>query len=203
MINENYKSDIEVLPYVTETSFQKIVFLTIFHPTENELFLNFLRHHKIRLPSFGQDQLNLRHYTRRTHYIRSIKWPGWRLEISSIYRGPLRATKSTTSDGCKFKFELVKHRELDNLFYIKSKKWQDYYVYLSKCGMCLSMQGQPGPEGQWKIVKLEDDDSTPKYILSTLKWPCHFIFMDFMGIVKTTKNLNKIKDQGVWEILDS
>lgn len=76
MINENYKSDIEVLPYVTETSFQKIVFLTIFHPTENELLLNFLRHHKIRLPSFGQDQLNLRHYTRRTHYIRSIKWPG-------------------------------------------------------------------------------------------------------------------------------
>lgn len=75
MINENYKSDFEV-------------FLTIFHPTENECFLNYLRLHKIRIPSFGQDQLNFRH---RTHYIGSINWPGWRLEISSMYQCPLRA----------------------------------------------------------------------------------------------------------------
>lgn len=38
MIHESYKSDIEVLTYVTETSFKKIVFLTIFHPTENDFF---------------------------------------------------------------------------------------------------------------------------------------------------------------------
>lgn len=75
MINENYKSDFEV-------------FLTIFHPTENEFFFNYLRLHKIRIPSFGQDQLNFRH---RTHYIGSINWPGWRLEISSMYQCPLRA----------------------------------------------------------------------------------------------------------------
>lgn len=73
MINESHKLDIEVLTYVTETSFHKIVFLTIFHPTDNENFLNFLRLHKIRIPSLGQDQLNFCH---RTHYIGSIKWPG-------------------------------------------------------------------------------------------------------------------------------
>lgn len=200
IINENYKSDFEVLTYVTETSFQNIVFLTIFHPTENEIFLNYLRLHKIRIPGFNQDKLNFLH---RTYNIGSIKWPGWRLEVSSMYQGPLRSTNTTPSDGCEFKFESVKHRELDNLFYIKSKKWQDYYVYLSNSGICLSMQGQPGPEGQWKFVKLEDDANTSKYILSTLKWPCHFMFMDFMGIIKTTDNLNKIGHKGVWKIVDT
>lgn len=29
------------------------------------------------------------------------------------------------------------------------------------------------------------------------------MFMDFMGIVKTTKNLSKIKDKGVWKIVDT
>lgn len=58
-----------------------------------------------------------------------------------------------------------------------------------------------GPEGQWKFVKLEDDANTSKYILSTLK--CHFMFMDFMGIIKTTNNLNKIRDKGVWKIVDT
>lgn len=70
IINENYKSDFEVLTYVTETSFQKIVFLTIFHPTENEIFLNYLRLHKIRIPGFNQDKLNFLH---RTYNIGSIK----------------------------------------------------------------------------------------------------------------------------------
>lgn len=54
-----------------------------------------------------------------------------------------------------------------------------------------------------EFVKLEDDAKTSKYILSTLKWPCHFMFMDFMGIEKTANNLSKIKDQGDWEILES
>lgn len=85
--------------------------------------------------------------------------------------------------------ESVKHRMLDNIFYIKSKKWQGHYVYFSICGICLCMEGEPGPEEQWKVVKLEDDAKTSKFILSTLKWPCHFMFMDFMGIVKTTNNL--------------
>lgn len=176
------------------------MFLTIFHPTENEIFLNYLRLHKIRIPSFSQDKLKFLH---RTYNIGSIKWPGWRLEMSSIYQCLLRSTNTTPSDGCEFRFESVKHRELDNIFYIKSKKRQDYYVYLSNSGICLSMQGQPGSEGQWKIVKLEEDANTSKYILSTLKWPCHFMFMDFMGIVKTTKNLSKIKDKGVWKIVDT
>lgn len=28
------------------------------------------------------------------------------------------------------------------------------------------------------------------------------MFMDFMGIVKIIKNLSKIKDKGVWKIVD-
>lgn len=97
--------------------------------------------------------------------------------------------------------ESVKHRMLDNIFYIKSKKWQGHYVYLSICGICLCMEGEPGPEEQWKVVKLEDDAKTSKFILSTLKWPCHFMFMDFMGIVKTTNNLSKTKEFGKFSIL--
>lgn len=63
------------------------------------------------------------------------------------------------------------------------------------------MEGEPGPEEQWKVVKLEDDAKTSKFILSTLKWPCHFMFMDFMGIVKTTNNLSKTKEFGKFSIL--
>lgn len=86
---------------------KKLCFSQYFFQQKTKFSLNYLRLHKIRIPSFSQDKLKFLH---RTYNIGSIKWPGWRLEMSSIYQCPLRSTNTTPSDGCEFKFESVKHR---------------------------------------------------------------------------------------------
>ncbi|XP_061177628.1 uncharacterized protein LOC133186387 [Saccostrea echinata] len=200
MITESEKSDLEIVKFVTESKFEKAVFLTIFNPSENEHFLHLLRIKQIRIPCIGQDKLFCAH----THLIRSSNWPDWKMEMSSTFGGSIRGTNKK-SDACEFNLEVVENRNLDNIFYIRSKKWPSYYVYVDrKFGWCWSVSGQPGPEGQWKVIKLEGTSGIPQYLMSPLQWPCYFIFMSSTpdGTVKGTYDLRDIKEKGLWEILD-
>lgn len=200
MINEAQKSDLEVVGYVTETSFQKVVFHTIFHPTENENFLHFLQIQQYWIPNIGQD----RSFCCQTHCIRSSKMPEIRFERTSMFGGRIRGGSDMSSD-CKFQLEPLKKRRVDNVFYIKSVRSPNHYVYMHDGGNCFSVSHRPGPEGQWKIVQFENDESPPKYVLSPLKWPCRFLFMkSFLGSISIagTYNSKETKDKGLWEILD-
>lgn len=200
MINEGQKSDLEVVRYVTETSFQKVVFHTIFHPTENENFLHFLQIQQYWIPNIGQDLS----FCRQTHCIRSSKKPEIKFERTSMLGGRIRGGSDMSSD-CKFQLEPLKKRRVDNVFYIRSAKSPGHYVYMHDGGNCFSASHRPGPEGQWKIVQFENDKSPPQYVLSPLKWPCRFLFLkSFLGSISIagTYSSKETKDKGLWEILD-
>lgn len=200
MINEGQKSDLEVVRYVTETRFQKVVFHTIFHPSENENFLHFLQIQQYWIPNIGQD----RSFCRQAHCIRSSKTPEIKFERTSMFGGRIRGGSDMSSD-CKFQLEPLEKRRVDNVFYIRSVKSPGHYVYMHDGGNCFSVSHRPGPEGQWKIVQFENDKSPPKYVLSPLKWPCRFLFLkSFLGSISIagTYNSKETKDKGLWEILD-
>lgn len=200
MINEGQKSDLEVVRYVTETSFQKAVFHTIFHPTENEHFLHFLQIEQYWIPTIGQDES----FCHQTHCIRSTKEPEIRFERTPHFGGRIRGGRDMSS-GCEFKLEPLKKRRVDNIFYIRTVKSPSHYVYMHEGGNCFSVSHRPGSEGQWKIVQFENEKSPPRYMLSPLKWPCRFLYMkSFLGStsIAGTYNSKETKDKGLWEILD-
>lgn len=200
MINEGKKSDMEVIRYVTETSFPKAVFHTIFHPTENENFMHFICIHRIRIPSLGHDKK----FCRRKHFIRSSKLPDIRFEMMSSKTDFICGSQNT-SFACKFYLEPVRHRKLDGIFYMRSVKWSDSYVSMDRDGKCVSVSDKPGSEGQWKVVRLGNEGLLPQFLFSTLKWPCKFLFLKSCWrtfSIEGTENFKASKENCLWEILD-
>lgn len=194
MLTESKNSDMEVVRYVTETNHLKAVFLTVFNPTENENFVNFLRIHQIKIASIGQNK----HFYDPTRYICSSHSPEIKLEMSSWYKGRICGSKSKSA-ASEFKLEPVENLNLDSIFFIRSKKWSDHYVYMEEGGKCFSVSGQPGTEGQWKVVQFENDGSPPKYIMSPVKWPCQFLVVkSFLGFVSIEGTKKRTKDCGIF-----
>lgn len=200
MINEGQRSDMEVIRYVTETSFSKAVFHTIFHPTENENFMHFICIHRIKIPSLGHDEK----FCRRKHFIRSSKLPDIRFEMISSKTDFICGSQNT-SFACKFYLEPVRHRKLDGIFYMRSVKWSDSYVSMDKDGKCVSVTDKPGSEGQWKIIRLGNEGLLPQFLFSTLKWPCKFLFLKSCWrtfSIEGTENFKASTENCLWEILD-
>ena len=198
MIRESQKTDLEMVRYVTEANVEKAVFLTVFHPKENENFLHFLRIEDIRIPSIGQDK----DFHNQVYAITLSKSPNITLEMSSWYKGSIDGTTGT-SDACRFMFEPVKGRNLDNIFYLKSKLWPEYYVFMCSDGTCESMKGKPGATGQWKLVRFENDIGPPQYVVSSLQWPGRFLYTEpslLFDSIKSTHDLKTVKDRGLWEL---
>lgn len=200
MITESQKTDLELVRYVTEANVEKAVFLTVFHPTENENFLHFLRIQEIRIPSIGQDK----DFHNQVYAITLSNSPSMTLEMSSWYKGKINGTTGTSS-ACLFMFEPVKGRNLDNIFYLKSIRWSEYYVLMCKSGTCYSVKGKPGTEGQWKLVRLENDIGPPQYVMSSMEWPGRFLYTEstlWGPSVKSTHDLKTVRDKGLWELRD-
>lgn len=79
---------------------------------------------------------------------------------------------------------------------------------MCKNGTCQSTTNTPGSEGEWKVVRLENDEqlTRPRYLLSTIKWPGRFVYMEStLGIVsiKSTHDIKKVIDKGLWNIINA
>ena len=201
-LEESQKTDLEMLRFVTEAHFEKTMFLTVFHPNKNKNFLLFLRIQEYKIPCIAQDC----RFTSQVHVIRSSNAPDVRLEMPSFHGSKCIGGTKEPTDACLWEFNPVQYRKLDNVFYITSSQGSKRYVCMSENGTCFSQKEEPGEEGQWKLVRLEDTSGgSPQFILSRLKLPCMFLCMDSIhnfSVIAGTRDLEKVKACGVWDILD-
>lgn len=194
MIVESEKSDLEVVSYITETTLQKAVFLSVFNLSKYENVLHFLRIRNIRIP--------------KTEYNRVVSICNQtdmdlKFKMRSNIWGSIFASTSNSS-ACKFQLEAVPNRELDNIFYIRSTKWSEYYIYIDNDKFCYSVSKKPGPNGQWKVVpvKLEDNPNSLQYILSPVEWPERFLCIKGSKRIGSSCDLVNIREKGIWKIVN-
>lgn len=171
MINESQKNDLEMARLVTEPSLEKAVFHFVFHPTESINFSYFLKIHdqEGKIPDKAQEICIKDHdYILRMSYSRDLK-----MQVHSDANHDYVSGTKDNSDGCKFTFEPVENRGLDNIFYLKSTRWLKYYVYAKSDKFCYSVKDKPGIEGQWKLIRLGSDP--PEFIISPVMWSGWFL----------------------------
>jgi hypothetical protein len=197
-IKANEDLDLDVIKFITLPKYERRVFLTLFHPSENEQFMNFLKVNSVEHPSLAETKL----LAENDYVIRPMEWPKWRMEMGWDADGSVWGNKKEKS-ASHFQFEPLSGRECDNVFYIRSLKWKNYYVYMrnNAWGFCAGAKRKPDKEGQWKMVQFEINGQT-NYVLSPLKWPCYFIYMtnSLWGQVRGSYSVNKKCHDGLWGI---
>ena len=110
------------------------------------------------------------------------KWPAYHVVMGSDAKGRvLHATTQTVGSEGKFRFRRVKKNK--PYFYIKSKKWKKWYVYMTDTtvGIIEGTRRRPGSKGQWKVTPT----SNGTYALSPKKWSDWYMCMkdDFIGVI--------------------
>ena len=204
MINESQKNDLEMARLVTEPSLEKAVFHFVFHPTENINFSYFLKIHdqEGKIPDIAQEICIKDHdYILRMSYSRDLK-----MQVHSDANDDYVSGTKDNSDGCKFTFEPVENRGLDNIFYLRSTRWLKYYVYARSDKFCYSVKDKPGIEGQWKLIRL--GSNPPEFIISPVMWSGWFLtfekgFWPWSPMyLKCIRDINKLKRKGLWEICE-
>lgn len=207
MITNAQKSDLEMIKSVTEISIQKAVFLSVFHPTENENFLGLLQVHgqENRIPKLDECEK----FSTREHIIRSPLLPGMSKSTGMILEMPEATAKGIfgtdiDSDECNLSIEPVKDRKLDNIFFLKSTTY-GHYVCMKDDEYCYPTQNKPNSTGQWKIVGLKDGKGHRKFIISTLHRPVCFLYL-YSGWtgwwLAGTTSFEEAKKSGLWDIIE-
>jgi hypothetical protein len=85
---------------------------------------------------------------------------------------------SANSAGAKGLFYLDVISAEDNTFYLRSKKWPNWYVVMNDddAGTCRGLPFKPGTNGEWKLVKYPNGSC----LLTTKKWPNWFLYVHKM-----------------------
>ena len=186
-------SYLELLRYITHPQVENAVFSNVCHITDNENVRNFLQIHDITPFIFGE-----RFYICK-HYIQLGKSPDVKLEMRSCRYGVFGTTSVT--EKCEFNFVSVNGRELDNICYIRSAHWEDYYMRMSENGSCDAVKNIPKKGGQWKFVPLDIKQEQPMFIICSVDWPENFLYLKSEGqSAKGESDLKKIKENGQWRI---
>jgi hypothetical protein len=105
--------------------------------------------------------------------LRPKKWPAWHVVMGSDSNGVLHGDKNVVHLEGKFEFERINANQ--PYFYMKSTKWNKWYVYMTNTasGRIQSIKRHPGPEGIWKITATSDK----MFTLSPKKWPAWYMCM--------------------------
>ena len=136
----------------------------------------------------------------RKHYIQWGESPNVKLQMQSgIFSYKVSGTNAVT-DKCEFFFISVNGREMDNIYYIRSAHWEDYYMRMSENGSCDAVKNKHEKGGKWKFVPLDINQSM--FIISSVDWPWNFLYLEADGwSVKGESDLQKVKVNGLWKIV--
>ena len=186
-----------MLQYISHPIVEHAVFLSVCHLRDNENIRNFLEIQDIK-PFVLRES-----FYGRKHYIQWGKSPNVKLQMQSgIFSSKVSGTNAVT-DKCEFYFISVNGREMDNIYYIRSAHWEDYYIRMSENGSCDAVKNKPEKGGKWKFVPLGINLEHPMFIISSIDWPGNFLCLDPDGwSVKGENHLEKFKVNGLWKICD-
>ncbi|XP_078325933.1 uncharacterized protein LOC111103934 [Crassostrea virginica] len=188
-------SNLSMLQYISNPRVEHAVFLSVCHLTDNENIRNFLEIQDIK-PFVLRES-----FYERKHYIQWGKSPDVKLQMRS-YRYRVFGTNSVT-EKCEFKFVSVNGREVDNICYIRSAHWEDYYMRMSENGSCDAVKNIPEQGGEWKCIPLDIKQEHQMFIICSVDWPGNFLYLESeVRSVKGESDLKKIEENGQWTICD-
>lgn len=201
IIEECRKNDLELAKSITKVTIEQATFFSFFHPTEKENCFQFLKIH--------EEECNIQvlhkntEFIGREHVICCPNLQGRHLKMPEKTQDYIKCVDESLTPS-KFKFEPVEGREWDNIFFLKSAQSR-HYVYMKNDEYCYSEQDKPGPEGQWKLVKFEESQGHPKFLISTLKKPVHFLYIYHVmwpgdWWLAGTTHIKTALDKGLWNI---
>ncbi|OWF43048.1 toxin CrTX-A-like [Mizuhopecten yessoensis] len=109
----------------------------------------------------------------------TMKWMNWFATHDTKPAVCLRASKSPSErslNKTKHNFVLLKKAD-STCYYISPQGQKDMYVVMrgGDKKWVEVRPGRPGKEGEWNIFNVEDKDAV--YMLSTRRWPVHFMSM--------------------------
>nr|XP_022290822.1 uncharacterized protein LOC111102406 [Crassostrea virginica] len=198
MIDWCCKSNLDMLTCLTHPEVEHAVFLGVFHISENENVDRLLQIQDIEVPAV-RGRVNNKEM--------QIQWsysPDVALQMKHFSYG-IWGTTETTTKKCKFIFEPVEGREMDDIFYIRSARsgWTDSYIQMKSSGTCQTVTNKLDVGVKWKLVSLMSDPKNPNFIITSLDWPGRFLYLDSpTGNIRGKRGLQKVKEKGLWKIRD-
>nr|XP_022291420.1 uncharacterized protein LOC111102824 isoform X1 [Crassostrea virginica] len=198
MIDWSHKSSLDMLTCLTHPKVENAVFLSVFHISENENVDRLLQIQDIEVPAV-RGRLN----DKEMH----IQWsysPDVALQMKKFSYG-IWGTTETTTKKCKFIFEPVEGREMDDIFYIRSARsgWTNFYIQMKSDGTCQTVTNKQDVGVKWKLVSLMSDPKNPNFIITSLDWPGRFLYLDSPTVnIRGKRDLSRVKEKGLWKIRD-
>lgn len=206
------EADLELFQFVTKIEMKNVMFLSVFNSTENEHLLYFMElyNQEYNLPRLSQEG----YLAKRFHVICLFMELNMKLKLPKNIKNCIGGTNDNHSeDALELNLRAVKGRDLDNVFFLRSKmeiekKTEDVYITMdNRNAYCYFKKEMPGSEGQWKLLKFDDDDNLSlenrKFIISSLKWPGQFLYL-FKSLkgywLACTDDLEKVKEEGMWKL---
>lgn len=180
--------DKSFLEFLEEPEYSQAVFFAFFNPSDYPVTMKFMAKN-------GLAYQRLEFLNNGKHFLRPEKWTDWYLKMGGDVCGIMKGTEDLNSQS-EFYFDTISAE--NNLFHIRNCRWPDWYVRMTNDvdGNCRGWDEEPGPNGEWKVVKFKDG----KYLISPIRWPNWFIYMknDIWGHIRGSKGDPGV--QGHWLI---
>ena len=157
--------DKHFLKFLLEPEYSQAIFFAYFNLSEWPQTITFMEKKGLAIQRHN-------HLTRGSHSLRPEKWTDWYMLMYNNKYGTMIGS-TTLDEQSLFYFDSISNE--DNIFYMRSKKWPSWYIYMTDGdeGLCEGWEDEPGPAGEWKVIRFKDG----KYMLSPRRWPNWFIYM--------------------------
>ena len=112
-------------------------------------------------------------------------------------------SNKTTNAGWKFEpaFPKTLNENESNAFYIKSKRWSDYYMKMKVNGTCVAVQKKPKAGGIWTLIEQGNTDEKI-YLIKVMNDSGRYLYLESNEEeVRGKRNSDKFLKKGLWKLL--